>query len=84
MAAIAAGGAFAQDTQIEEIVVTGSRISRPDFETLHYEVTIDDPKAYTRPWTASWDIPWADEQMLEYFCQDNNLDLQHLAGPDAR
>jgi hypothetical protein len=58
------------------------RISRPDFETLHYEVTIDDLKAYTRPWTASWDIPWSDEEMIEYFCQDNNRDLDNLVGPE--
>lgn len=57
------------------------RISRPDHDTLHYEVTIDDPKAYTRPWTAGWDIPWSSEEMIEYFCQDNNLDLDHIVGP---
>ncbi len=59
------------------------RLSRPSFATLHYEVTIDDPKAYTRPWTASWDIPWSDEPMIEYFCTDNNLDLEHIVGPDT-
>src|SRR5690606_13350865 len=30
------------------------RISRPDFDTLRYEVTIDDPRTYTRPWTTTW------------------------------
>jgi len=60
------------------------RISRPDYETLHYEVTIDDPKAYTRPWTASWNVPWSNGEMTEYFCQDNNLDLEHIVGPGAR
>jgi len=58
------------------------RISRPDYNTLHYEVTIDDPKAYTRPWTASWDIPWSGEEMLEYFCQDYNVDLDHIVGAE--
>jgi hypothetical protein len=57
------------------------RISRPDYATLHYEVTIDDPKAYTRPWTASWDIPWTEEDIEEYFCQDYNLDVNHIVGP---
>ncbi len=57
------------------------RISRPDHDTLHYEVTIDDPGAYTRPWTASWNIPWTNFEMTEYFCQDNNLDLEHIVGP---
>jgi hypothetical protein len=59
------------------------RISRPDYDTLHYEVTIDDPKAYTRPWTARWDIPWSNDEMLEYFCQDYNVDLPHLVAPDS-
>ena len=48
------------------------RISRPDFNTLEYEVTIDDPGAYTRTWTASWTLEWiAGEEMPVYFCQDN-------------
>ncbi|MDR0780107.1 MAG: hypothetical protein LBF16_05355 [Pseudomonadales bacterium] len=57
------------------------RLSRPDYNTLHYEVTIDDPKAYTRPWTASWNVPWIEEDIEEYFCQDYNLDVDHIVGP---
>ena len=33
------------------------RFSRPDKSTLRYEATIDDPGAYSRPWTVSWTIP---------------------------
>ena len=29
------------------------KFSRPDFNTLHYEATIDDPEYYTEPWTVS-------------------------------
>jgi hypothetical protein len=48
------------------------RLSRPDFNTLKYEVTIDDPGAYTRTWTAGWTLTWVSgEDMPEYFCQDN-------------
>jgi hypothetical protein len=48
------------------------RITRPDFDTMHYEVTIDDPGAYTRSWTASWDLKWIEgEEMPIFFCQDN-------------
>jgi hypothetical protein len=48
------------------------RISRPDFNTLRYEVTIDDPGAYTAQWTASWTLQWvAGEDPPEYLCQDN-------------
>lgn len=46
--------------------------TRTDYATLGYEVTIDDPGAYTRPWTASWTIEWVpDEEIQEYFCEEN-------------
>jgi hypothetical protein len=54
-----------------QLVLT-ERFSRPDFDTLHYEVTVDDPGAYTRPWTASWDLKWVGGEILPaHFCQDN-------------
>lgn len=52
------------------------RLSRPDFNTLKYEVTLDDPGAYTRPWSSSWTLEWIpDQEMEEYFCDDNNQDF---------
>jgi hypothetical protein len=55
------------------------KITRPDKSTLHYEATIDDPGAYTRPWTVAWDIPWASqEELAEYVCQENNVWIQSL------
>lgn len=57
------------------------RISRPDFNTLRYEATVDDPKAYTRPWSGGWTIAWLpDQDFEEYFCQDNNRDVFHMVG----
>jgi hypothetical protein len=48
------------------------RFSRPDFDTLRYDVTIDDLGAYTRPWSTGWTLRWVPgEDMPEYFCQDN-------------
>ena len=48
------------------------RISRPDMNTLKYEVTITDPGAYTRPWTSSWTLQWmANEELPVFYCQDN-------------
>ena len=48
------------------------RFSRPDFDTLEYEVTIDDAGAYTRPWTASWNLSWVGGRELPaHFCQNN-------------
>ncbi len=55
------------------------RLSRPDFNTLKYEVTVDDPGAYTRPWSASWTLEWiARDEQDEYFCDDYNRELEHV------
>jgi hypothetical protein len=48
------------------------RFTRPNFDTLRYDVTIEDPGAYTRTWSAGWTLRWVPgEDMSEYFCQDN-------------
>jgi Family of unknown function (DUF6152) len=48
------------------------RFSRPDFDTLKYEVTVDDPRTYTRPWTGGWNVQWVPgEEIEEYFCEEN-------------
>jgi hypothetical protein len=48
------------------------RFSRPDFDTLKYEVTIDDPLTYTRPWTAEWTVEWVEGgEIKQQFCEDN-------------
>ena len=48
------------------------RFSRPNADTLRYEVTVDDPGAYTKPWTSSWELNWVGgEELPVYFCQDN-------------
>lgn len=47
------------------------RFTRPTLTTLRYEVTIDDPRTYTRPWTAAWTLTWvADREIPEYFCEE--------------
>ena len=56
------------------------RFSRPDFNTLRYEPTIDDPGAYTKPWSGGWNLRWAEQPMEEYFCQDNERDSRNLIG----
>jgi hypothetical protein len=56
------------------------RFRRPDFGHMEVQVTIDDPKAYTRPWTVR--IPWQylpDTELLDWVCE-NEKDVQHLVG----
>jgi hypothetical protein len=48
------------------------RFTRSDMNTLKYEVTIDDPGAYTRTWSASWTLEWvAGEELPTSYCQEN-------------
>jgi len=57
------------------------RFSRPDFNTLQYEVTVDDPGAYTAPWTGGFLLRWSpNTELFEYICQDNNLSPQGMTG----
>jgi hypothetical protein len=54
------------------------RLSRPNLRTLSYEATIDDPGAYTKPWSIRWSITektkssWIPGgEIFEYICQDD-------------
>jgi hypothetical protein len=48
------------------------RFTRSDTNTLKYEVTIDDPRTYTRTWNAAWTMQWVpDQDLQEFFCEDN-------------
>jgi hypothetical protein len=56
------------------------RFRRPDFGHMEVQLTIDDPKAYTKPWTVK--IPWVlmpDTDLLDWVCE-NEKDSQHLVG----
>ena len=45
------------------------------------DVTVDDPKAYTRPWTVRLNQHiMVDNEMLEFICNENNRDPQHMIG----
>jgi hypothetical protein len=50
------------------------RFRRPNLGTLEIDVTIDDPKAYTKPWTVRVNqrlMP--DTDLIEFICLENNL-----------
>ena len=57
------------------------RIRRPNYGTLEVEVTVNDPKSYTRPWTvtANQDLMPNDE-LIEFVCGENNTSVPHLVG----
>jgi len=60
------------------------RFTRTDFETLRYEVTVDDPGAYTAPWTAGFLLRWEEgAEIFEYVCQENNENPGMTMGDDG-
>jgi hypothetical protein len=57
------------------------RLTRTNFETLNYEVTIDDPGAYTAPWTSGYTLGWSKGlDLFEYVCQENNISPESMGG----
>jgi hypothetical protein len=46
------------------------RFTRTSKDQLQYEVTIDDPRTYTRPWKAAWTLRWMPGDIQEHFCED--------------
>jgi hypothetical protein len=55
------------------------RFRRRDFGHLDIEATIDDPKAYTKPWTVTEPMALLpDTELLEFVCNENEKDLRHL------
>jgi hypothetical protein len=63
---------------------TVERISRPNFATLVYEITIDDPGAYTDVWSGGWYLNWREgNEPFDYLCQENNIDVERMVGPEG-
>jgi hypothetical protein len=57
------------------------RLTRTDFDTLNYEVTIDDPGAYPAPWTSGYTLGFSrGAELFEYVCQENNLSPESMGG----
>lgn len=57
------------------------RYTRAEPDTLMYDVTIDDPVAYTKPWTTTYKYKTnASLEIMEYWCTENNLDAAHSVG----
>ena len=57
------------------------KFRRVNYGHLEIEVTVDDPKAYTKPFTVTLNQKiLLDTDLLEYHCNDNEKDRAHLVG----
>jgi hypothetical protein len=56
-----------------EMLRTLERFTRTSLTNISYEVTVDDPGAYTAPWTTRLDLRWEPgTELFEYVCQQSN------------
>lgn len=57
------------------------RFRRPNYGTLEITLTVDDPKAYTTPWTTTLTQEFvADSELLDYVCVENEKSVRHFTG----
>lgn len=68
---------------VEGSPLTGSakmteRFRRPNYGKMEIEVTVDDPKAYTKPWSVMVNHRiMLDTELIEFVCQENEKDARH-------
>ena len=64
---------------ITDAATVTERFRRLNYGRMEVEVTVSDPKAYTKPWTIKLNqILMLDTDLLDYICLENEKDLTHL------
>jgi hypothetical protein len=64
---------------LTEAAKVREQIRRPDFGHLEIQVTVDDPKAYTKPWTVTLQQRIVvDTELIDEICLENEQSLQHM------
>lgn len=70
-----------EGTPISSAARVTERFRRLNYGTLEIQITVDDPKTFTRPWTYKLNqrlMP--DTELIEFVCLENNTSLKHLVG----
>jgi hypothetical protein len=64
----------------EQMRVT-ERFRRPAFDRIELEMTVDDPGAYTKPWTVKQSFHFLpDTDLIEHICEENNKAPEQIPG----
>jgi hypothetical protein len=75
---------FAGHPHTEKLHIV-ERYRRPDSAHLDYDVTIEDPGAYTKPFVMRGHSALdTSGEIMEYVCNENNQDVPHILGKDNR
>jgi len=56
------------------------RFTRVDPDIILYEFTVDDPTAFTKPWTAQIPMTKSQGRLFEYACHEGNYGLTNILG----
>jgi len=68
-----------QGSMLTESAKVQERIRRPDYGHLEIELTVDDPKAYTKPWTVTLKERIAvDTELVDEICLENEQSYQRM------
>jgi hypothetical protein len=68
----------------DEAMHLTERLTRTDPDTILYQFTVDDPTAFTKPWSGEMSIRKTDEPVEEYACHEGNYARESiLAGARA-
>ena len=60
---------------------TIERFTRTDFSSIRYELTVDDPGAYTSAFSGQMNLRWeAGTELFEYQCQQMNYATELMVG----
>ena len=54
------------------------RFTRVGPDTIHYEITADDPATWARPWTLMFPMRKTDQPLYEYACHEGNYGLENI------
>lgn len=66
-------------TPLTDAAIITERIRRPSFGSLDIDLTVDDAKAYSKPWTVNLHETIAlDTEMMDFMCLENEKDVARM------
>lgn len=70
-----------QGNPLTSAATVTERFHRPNYGHLEIEITVDDPKAYTKPWTVTFKQAIVlDTELVDEICLENEKSVLHLFG----
>jgi len=62
----------------DERLTVIERLTLQSPDTLRYEYTVDNPTAFTKPWSAAYTMTRSQETIYEYACHEGNYGLMNI------